>query len=492
MALAAALFLTGCAGIARRPPTPAVPPSDPPVVEWPRIEDDVLREDLARRVREAAPGDWFQVLVDLRVQVDLPKLGTRLREAGVTKAARRAAVIAALESVAERSQGPILERLEELQLRGDVGFARPVAIVNRVVADATASGLRDLASHPDVARILPEWTSRRSASGSSDGDAEVRGPVGERFRTWAIDAIGAQELWDRGLDGHGVVVGMIDSGVHGAHEQLSGRSAPPGRDWYDPVEGRTEPWDSHGHGTSVLGIAVGSNPDGRLLGVAPGARWAVALGNHRNVYSRTRMTLAADWMLRVARPDVLINAWSNDRDPCEDFDLAFVDAWTAAGIFAVFPAGNAGPAPASGEAPAQLAGAYPGEETVFSVAALGPDGEVASLSSRGPSPCGDHPFPTLAAPGAELPFAFVGGRSNYGVGDGTSLAVGVVAGAAALILQAESELSPADLEDVLVRSARDVPPDGHDPATGAGRLDLPRALSEARRLLDGRRQAPPP
>ena len=68
------------------------------------------------------------------------------------------------------------------------------------------------------------------------------------------------------------------------------------------------------------------------------------------------------------------------------------------------------------------------------------------------------------------------GERAYVSGDGTSLAAAVVAGGAALLLQAVPELSPGELEEVLRVSARDVPPDGPDPATGAGALDLVAAL----------------
>jgi subtilisin family serine protease len=219
---------------------------------------------------------------------------------------------------------------------------------------------------------------------------------------------------------------------------------------------------------------VGGGVPDRVIGVAPGARWAAGLANAGNQYSRVRMTRAADWVLRVARPDVLVNAWSHAEGPCPAFDLPFLDAWRAAEIFVVFPAGNAGPEPRSGESPGQLPGA-------FAVAGLTPEGAPLPESSRGPSACGDHLFPSLAAPGAELPFAFPSAEHAYGQGDGTSLAAGVVAGAAALLLQALPDLTPQELEAALLVSARDVPPGGRDPITGAGALDLEAALAAARR-----------
>ena len=409
-----------------------------------------------------------------------------------TRVERRAQVIRALETVADRQQRRLDPILEDLRHEGAIGLVRPVAIVNRLVVEGTATGILRLAQAPEVARVIPEWTSAERARRGRSTDRHPIDPgaggLGERFESWALAEIGAPDLWARGYDGAGVVIASIDSGVDGRHEQLRGGMLAGGRGWYDPIEGRLEPYDSHGHGTSVLALAVGRNVAGRVIGVAPGAGWAAALGNYRNVYSRTRMTLAADWVLRTARPDVLVNAWSDDSDPCARFDVPFIDAWKAAGIFVVFPAGNSGPAPETGEAPAQLSGTYPDGGPVFSVAGLAPGGAIHDESSRGPSRCGTHRFPTLSAPGADIPFAFPGGSDHYGLGSGTSLAAGLVAGAAALILEAEPGLEVEDLERALVSGARDLPPEGADPASGAGSLDLEAALEAARLLARDRRR----
>jgi bacillopeptidase F len=300
--------------------------------------------------------------------------------------------------------------------------------------------------------------------------------------------MGADALWREGLDGTGVVVASIDTGVMEEHEQLAGRRLDGSRGWFDPVKGSTHAFDSHGHGTGVLSLAVGGNPSARVVGIAPGARWASALGLHGNLYSRVRMTLAADWVLRIARPDVLVNPWSHNEGSCNAFDLPFIDAWKAAGIFVVFPAGNAGPAPSSGESPASLGGTYPDLGPVFSTAGLLSSGEVVKASSRGPSVCGAARFPTLAAPGANLPYALASGPREYAIGDGTSFSAALVGGAAALLLQADPSLEPDELERLLVEGCRDLAPPGPDDATGSGAIDLVRSLERlrARRAAEGR------
>lgn len=470
------LVLNPCCSVRRADPGGPPPITAPLISETTGGESGKIEPGFEALLRNSPADRFHAALVDLTDQVDLPALGRRLREAGLSKKQRRTAVIDALESVASGQQEALRPFLDRLREEGTIDYIRPVAIVNRLVVEGSAEGLLALAGRPEVARILPEWSSKpaRRSSGLLSGDASTG--LGERFESWAVEALGARDLWERGLDGSGVVVAAIDTGVIGGHEQLAGRRLPGGRGWFDSAKGRKEPYDDHGHGTAVLTQAVGGNPDGKILGLAPGASWAMALGNADNHYSRIRMTLAADWILRAARPDVLINAWSHDESPCTKFDLPFINAWKAAEIFVIFPAGNAGPSTGTGESPAQLSGTYPDGGPVFSVAALVVNLSALPESSRGPSACGSHLFPAIALPGGDLPTVRRGLKPTYGLGNGTSLSAGLMGGAAALLLQADPELSPDELEEIFLASARDLPPEGWDIYTGAGILDLPAAL----------------
>ncbi len=478
LAIAAGLLLPGCPA-GRRSPSPA---RETPVLVLP-VGDPVIEGTFDALVRSSPENRPFRVLVDLTRQVDLLRLVQELRQAGLDKKNRRRTVIESLESVAKLQQQELQPFLDDLMDRGVLGYIQPVAIVNRLIVEGNAAGILELSRHPAVASILPDWTSEKrlyGENGRGDSDSAL---LGESFTSWGVDAIGAPALWRLGLRGQGVVVAAIDTGVFGDHEQLQGRMLPERRGWFDPVEGRQDPYDNHGHGTSVLSMAVGGNVAGKIVGVAPEARWAVALGNWNNFYSRSRMTLAADWVLRTVRPDVVINAWSDSHGDCSSFDLPFINAWKAAGMFVVFPAGNAGPGSGSDESPANLSGTVPYGGPVFSTGGLERSEfglQVFANSSRGPNSCAGQPFPSIAAPGAGLPFAYPPAPAHYGTGNGTSLAAGLVGGAAALLIQADPELTPEELETILIRTARDLPPEGHDSDTGAGILDLPAALHAVR------------
>jgi subtilase family protein len=85
----------------------------------------------------------------------------------------------------------------------------------------------------------------------------------------------------------------------------------------------------------------------------------------------------------------------------------------------------------------------------------------------------------LAAPGVAIPVAVPTfyNSTGYATFDGTSFSSPLVAGAAAWVWTVRPDLDPAQLEDVMRNSARDVGPKGWDADTGFGILSIPAALN---------------
>jgi subtilisin family serine protease len=385
------------------------------------------------------------VLVDLDEQVDLKRLERSLTG---TRLARREQVLAALRKVAGRSQERLQPFLEKARKDGLVRSWQGFVIVNRLVVEATPAGIEALARRPEVAALIPESELPiPSFAGQGEADPPPR-------TSWAVEAVGAPAAWKRGLDGRGVVVGVIDSGASPVHEQLAlgFRGGPDS--WSDPSAGSSEPQDTRfGHGTGVLSMALGRNVSGYTLGIAPAARWIACAALPNGRYNNVLVTRCADWMLQVGRPDVLAIAWVLPTTGCDRSLQPLADAWRAAGILPVFAAGNHGPGERTDRSPANY-------EEVLSVGGLTPEGDVLPETSRGPGACGAGPFPRLSAPGQDLIAAFPLGRDTYLRVRGTSFAAGIAAGAAAILIQSHPEATVPELEQAL----------------GTGKLDLPAAL----------------
>jgi len=370
--------------------------------------------------RPLAPPETATVraLVDFEEQVDLGRLELRggRRERGEQ-------VIAALAETARRSQERLRPLLENRRLvRSWQGFT----VVNRLLVEATPAGIEALKKRPEVAEVvlemeLPEPALMHGQHGRSLTVTDDHGP--------------------RGLDGSGVVVGVIDSGASATHEQLA--AGFHGK-WLDPEGRNPEPRDTRfGHGTGVLSVAVG-----RTLGVAPAATWIACAALPRGRYNNVLATQCADWMLNTGRPDVLIAAWVLPTPGCDRSLQRIVEVWRAAGILPVFPAGNHGPGERTDRSPANYEG-------VLSVG-----GTAYEKTSRGPSACGGGDFPRLTAPAQGLTAAFPLSRDTYLTAEGTSFAAGIVGGAAALLIQSDPEALVPELERAL----------------GSGELDIPGAL----------------
>jgi len=470
------LVLTAACAVAhRRPPSPPIAPDPGPIGSTAPLAADRF---------PTGPGGWARVLVDLREQVDTGELIRRYRREGAGRPETRRRTLAALRQVAQRGAEALSPFLDRLVEEGAVDYYKPLRFHNRFYVSIRPQAIARLAAQPVVARIEPEFDSVREAQRRRAGAAgrPPRRPI-PPGDSWAVAALGLRALWNRGIDGRGVRVGLLDAGVLGDHAAFEGGRAP-GHSWFDPVGGTPEPIDTRGHGSEVLACALARPVDGRALGAAPGAVWVAALANQFNSYNNVNMSLAADWLLFEGRPDVVLGAWGHGAGSCDRRDLPMIEAFRAAGVLPVFAAGNDGPGEATGQAPAALPGLAPDGRRPLSVAAVDERLRVIDASSRGPSPCGgDAPFPDVAAPGWDLPVPAGPDPRGLVLGAGTSMAVGWVGGAAALVLQVAPEMRVDELEDLLRATARDLPPAGIDPASGHGLIDPAAAVAAAERWL---------
>ena len=451
--LAAAVAVAASGGVAAGKQTASPAPKERPSAG----AHARIAPSLAARLGADGP---LPVLITLRAQVP-----------GGAHAGRPGELIRSLRHTAQRSQPALLARMGQP--------ARRLWLTNRLALRATPAEIRRLARDPAVARI------------EHDGPLQVLGPrTAAAPETppglfgrgdWGLAAVGAPAVWrDYGLDGAGVRVGSIDSGVDADHPDLAGKVVA----WRDFAAGRPAPYDDNGHGTHTIGTMVGGAAGGAPIGVAPGAKVVVAKALDRNG-DATLSTLmaAAEW---IADPDgdpdtadfpTVVNASWGAPSAAADALRPIIARWRELGIVPVFAAGNTGRSVA---APAIYSEA-------LAVGALGPRGRVARFSSREPAVAAQAATvlgsrlglgtgkPDLAGPGVEIVSSVPGGA--WASLSGTSMAAPHVAGAIALLRQADPALGPSAVETILRRTARGLGPAGADGRGGAGALDARAAVA---------------
>ncbi len=304
--------------------------------------------------------------------------------------------------------------------------------------------------------------------------------------------------------GKNITVAVLDTGVNSQHNDLSGKvlqnvkladtqSAAVGFINPTAVENLPDTDLLNGHGTFVAGViaATGVSSGGKYSGVAPGAS---ILGLSVGDVNLISVLSGFDYLLEKSpgyRVRVVNCSFSSDtvfdfNDPVNIATKMLTDN----NINVVFSAGNSG----SGNSSLNPYAAAP---WVVSVGATDEKGVLADFSSRGVF--GDPQFsPSLVAPGvnvvslrnaatqtgtlglagtdaqrlspAELPF--------YTTDSGTSFSAPQVAGAIALMLEANPNLRPAQIKNILQRSATPLP-NYFTHEVGAGMLNTYAAVLEA-------------
>jgi bacillopeptidase F len=362
-------------------------------------------------------------------------------------------------------------------------------IVNATAVSADRQALLELAHEPGVRCILAPRRLHLFAAAPVQAPAmALLAPLAagdEPPLPWNIQRVRAPEVWAQGIRGEGLVIATLDSGGDLTHpalrERYRGLTGGDERNWFDPVLGRPGPYDDLGHGTQTLGLLVGDGGPGNRVGVAPGARWIAAkAADATGMLNVVHILQAMQWLLAPTNrageqpnpdmaPDIVCNSWGDYPGTDETLREA-VQAWVAAGIVPVFAAGNNGMNGMSSP------GSYP---EAIAVGATDAGDQITALSSRGPSPIDERIKPDVVAPGQLVRSSSVGG--GYFPGTGTSMSAPHVAGVAALMLQANPDLSPSAISDLLRTTADPVPPlPLPNNVAGWGRVNALAAVTAAR------------
>ncbi|MGV3487087.1 MAG: S8 family serine peptidase [Tuberibacillus sp.] len=431
---------------------------------------------ISSRLKEQFANDkYVTFLVKLKDQADTKKAASVAASlskkqhltAAKAKYAKRSAVVNALRATANETQAALVKYLDGEKKAGTVKNYESFYIVNGMGVTATKEVMDKLASFPEVEKLLPNET-RQLNPVATDVKANPKAKTETTTGNveWNIDRVGAPAVWNMGIDGTGVVVASIDTGVQWDHPALKEKyrgynPANPNQpnnelNWFDAVSGQSSPYDDIGHGSHTMGTIVGSTSD-RNIGIAPGAKWISVKAFSANGGTDIDLLEAGEWIIAPKdannnphpemAPDVVNNSWGGGPG-LDEWYRPMVQNWRAAGIFPEFSAGNTDifnpGGPGSVAAPAN----YPES---FATGATDINDHLASFSLQGPSPYGEIK-PEVSAPGVNICSSVPGSQYDCTY-SGTSMAGPHVTGAVALMLSADSSLTVDEIEQILMNTA---------------------------------------
>ncbi len=291
---------------------------------------------------------------------------------------------------------------------------------------------------------------------------------------WGVLDTKANQFWTTfGVSGEGIIVANIDTGVDYTHVALNpnykcaGNPSDPAcwlnpgvQECTGPNGGPCDSWTGIYHGTHVMGTQAGDNDPSLVnwVGMAPGSQWIACMGCPSGSCPDFDLNSCADWVLAPGgepsnRPMVVNNSWGGGGG--NPWWLSYVQAWSAAGIFPAFSAGNSGPGCGTLGSP----GDY---QASFASAAHDISRNIASFSSRGPSAYGHDPYtkPNISSPGVNVLSAMPG--NGWQTMDGTSMASPHSAGAVALLWSCNPALiGQVDMTFQILQNNANTPPAGN-------------------------------
>src|SRR5687767_4984287 len=392
---------------------------------------------------------------------------------------------------------PTESDIADLQRIGIVGGTR-----FRMLPAITVTG------KPEQIKAIWDLPAVRSVYGNRtldlNSEPEVRGTTGVT-RAWNDSEVTSI---NSGLpvSGRSVTVAVLDTGIDATHKDLAGRvtkniklagtqSVNVGFNYPVSSDHLANTDQLYGHGTFVAGVIAGGGnaSGGKYTGVAPNAKLLGLSAGDLNLFYVLEgfdylLANAASLNVRVVNCSFSTNGTFDFNDPVNVATKMLTDA----GINVVFSAGNNGPSQ-------HTLNPYAAAPWVVSVGSTDTQGRLAKFSSRGAF-ANSFFHPTLVAPGVDVVSLRGSGVANvtgavglvnadstrlnhselpyYTTANGTSFSAPQVAGAIALMLETNPNLTPAEVKDVLQRTATPLAPYFTYEA-GTGMLNAHAAVVEA-------------
>src|SRR5205809_1544957 len=395
------------------------------------------------------------------------------------------------------------------KLAKDLPSSTSTASINVIVqfrTPPTKDELQQIQAYGQLKKLFNSITGayltvKPSAFASLEADPNVTYVSPDRNVAGALEyaepTVNANIALQYGFDGTGVGVAVIDSGILSSHPDLKTSSGSPRVVYAQDFTGTGGSGDAYGHGTHVAGIIGGNGAQSSgnsatftFRGIAPKSTLidlrvldANGQGTDSMVISAIDQAIALKGTYNIRVINLSLGRQVQERYTLDPLCQAVERAWKA-GIVFVVAAGNNGRDNSMGTNGYSTIAAPGNDPYVITVGsmkdmstALRADDNIASYSSKGPTLYDRFVKPDLVAPGNSIistlaanstivtkypsnsvPVSYYkNGTSNssywYFRLSGTSMATPMVSGAAALLIQKNSTLSPDTVKARLMKTA---------------------------------------
>ena len=467
-----------------------------------------ITPDLAEEMNRRSDNEKIDIVILMKQQYDSELLNRRTAHF-TTRAERRDFVVNELKQFAEATQHELQRSLVEMERQGLVADTKVLWIANALSLSADKEAILDLAQRSDIEiigydmmeQVIPE----RPAARQAVNEGERNRAIGSH-----LTHINADDVWNLGYTGEGVVVAIIDSGVNYNHLDLADHLWDGGTQFphhgYDVFNNDNDPMDDFEHGTHCAGIICGDGTAGEQTGVAPDATlMCVKATNSSGGSSTSYLTSGMQWALEHGCDVMSISMGFTGQQVSNRVLMrnTCVNVLNA-GVVAACAVGNEGNYQSSYPIPYNVR--YPGScpppyldpdqqanpgglSCVISVGCVNTNDVPSSFTSRGPSTWtgtsfNDYPYnpgiglirPDVCAPGdwvLSLDYETIDDYFSMG---GTSQATPCLSGTIALMLSKNPNLTPAQICQIVEETAVPLARTKSN-TTGCGRIDALAAVN---------------
>lgn len=421
------------------------------------------------------------------------------------KKVRRDALVDELKLFAEKEQAEVMSILDAEAKSMNVADIRSQWMTNYINCKASRDVIYLLSQHPDVMLIGLDQEKNMLWNEKVEKAEQSRGTLTEN-----ITKINADDVWEIGYTGNGVIVAVIDTGVNYNHIDLADHLWDGGAEFpnhgYNTYDNNNDPMDHFSHGTHCAGTVCGDGTSGTSTGIAPDATlMCVKALSDEGTGSAYTIQAGMEWAIEH-NADVLSMSLGVPTATISEKTLLRNTCVTAMelGVVASVACGNEGnmqwmnPIPDNVRVPGSCpppwlhpdqADVNPGGlSCVVSVGAVNYYDAAADFTSHGPvtwqsTDYADYAYqpgiglirPDVCAPGVNIVSLDFASNDGFATMSGTSMACPAVAGTMALMLEKKPDLTPAEICMILETTAQQLTPNKSN-VTGSGRIDALAAI----------------